>query len=58
MSETKTTARFVQSGSDVGDTEQNRVAGFGDDATAAFSAEFMNTATYAQIEAYIWEDAK
>ena len=58
MSETKTTARFVQSGSDVVDTEQNRVAGFGDDATAAFSAEFMNTATYAQIEAYIWEDAK
>ena len=58
MSEFKTTARFVQSGSDVVDTELNRVAGFVDDATAAFSAEFMNTATYAQIEAYIWEDAK
>ena len=58
MSETKTTARFVQSGSDVVDTEQNRVAGFGDDATAAFSAEFMSTATLSQIEAYIWEDAK
>ena len=58
MSETKTTARFVQSGSDVVDTELNRVAGFLDDANAAFAAEFMNTATYAQIEAYIWEDVK
>ena len=58
MSETKTTARFVQSGSDVVDTELNRVAGFGDDATAAVAAEFMNTATHSQIEAYIWEDAK
>lgn len=58
MSETKTTARFVQSGSDVVDTVQNRVAGFGDDAAAAFAAEFMNTATHSQIEAYIWEDAQ
>ena len=58
MSEPQDTKRFSAVGCDVLDTAQQRVAKFPDEEAAQQGASFMNTATYAQIEAYIWEDAK
>ena len=58
MSEPQDTKRFSVVGCDVLDTAQQRAAKFVDEEAAQWGASFMNGATHAQIEAYIWEDAK
>ena len=58
MSEPHDTKRFSVVGCDVFDTAQQRVAKFWDEEAAQTGASFMNGATHAQIEAYIWEAAK
>ena len=55
MSSTKTTPRFIRAGAYVIDRQENRRASFASDEEAQFTADFMRTATYKQIEAYIWE---
>ena len=57
MSEPQDTKRFTAVGCDVLDTVQQRVAKFADEESAQKGASFMNGATHAQIEAYIWEAA-
>ena len=58
MSEVQDTKRFSVVGCVVLDTAQQRVAKFLAEEAAQQGASFMNGATHAQIEAYIWEDAK